>query len=137
MPTHLFKVVTAYNSKNEKPAVGAFIVPNVPIKREINELSKYEVSIKEIQQLTGFVFNPELTSDNTVGLCATDSGNCKLKDWKEFELYFIKRRLENVRSSKEIDEIMAQLQKLGIKPDKKLMAQIDEKSLDLKMQQMK
>lgn len=129
--------MTAYNSKNDKPAVGAFVVPNIPIQRETNELAKYKVSLKEVQQLTGFVFNPELNNDSTVDLCTAEAGNCKLKGWKEFELYFVRRKLQYAQSMKEIDNVMAQLKKLDIKPDNQLMAQIDNKYAELKMQQVK
>lgn len=113
------------------------MVPNRPIDREVDELRGYQVSLHEVQKLTGFLFNPELSADRTTNLCVQDSGNCKLKNWKISEIYFAGRKLENARSQKDIDYIMAQFRKNGIEPDQKFMAQLNQKQAQLQMSQVR
>lgn len=132
MPTHLFKVILASDSAEGKPVLGAFIVPNVAIPREINELEKYQVSIDHLETLTGFTFHPDLSREQITNLCTHGDNICILKSWKELEIYYLNKKVEYARSHEDLDEAMAQLRKHNIKPDQSLLSRIDNKRAMLK-----
>lgn len=119
-PTHLYKLVVALRSdRDREPHIAAFVVPNEPIEREVNELAKFQVSIDELESLTGFTFHPELDRKRIANLCSEAS--CTLKNWKDLELQFVMKKIKRARSEEEISKIMVQLKKDQIKPTKEML----------------
>lgn len=132
-PTHLYKIVAAFNEGSpERTAVAAFVVPNIPISREVSELTKYEVSLEKLKSLTGFSFHPQLPSQTTTNLCVSDRNSCKLKSWEELELYFAMKKVKYAKSQKDIDTAVVTLKDNNVKFDQKLLSQIEKKQTELR-----
>lgn len=133
VPTHLYKVVAALRSdQDNEPHIAAFVVPNEPIGREVNELSKYQVSIDELEGLTGFKFHPKLNRDHMKNLC--NEGHCVLKNWKELELQFALRKVKRAKTEEEINKIVMKLKKNQIKLTKEIRDLIASKLHELNPQ---
>lgn len=117
VPTHLFKVVLARSSvSSDTLALGAFVVPNQPIGFD-HPLTEYQVSLSELESLSGLTFFPKLDSTtNTVkNLCQLDS--CHLMDFKEFTRYITGRKVGSARTFERLEKAMAELRDHGIPPD--------------------
>ena len=136
MPTHLYKVVVGIGADpSQKPSMGAFVVPNTPVHNELTDLATFQVSKDELQVLTGFNFLPELSTSETTNLCSTKENACRLRNWKEVELYFARKKIEYATSQTDIDMIMAQLEKKNIKLNKDMRALIESRRLELENNQ--
>lgn len=131
-PTHLYKLVVGFGQDTSKPALGAFVVPNIPIPSEQGDLVDFQVSREDLQALTGFTFLPALSADNTTNLCTTNGNSCQLKNMKDIEIYFVRKKIENAASQQDIDAAMAHLQKKNIKLDKKTLTLVQSKEAELK-----
>ena len=58
VPTHLFKIILAIDGSNTAPLLGAFIIPNEPI-RDVS-LTEFQVELKEVEKYTGTKFHCKL-----------------------------------------------------------------------------
>lgn len=124
----------AYNTTDDIPAIGAFVVPNRPIAKEEDDLKLYQVPLQGLQSLTGFKFHPQLNADGrkTTNLCESSKGNsCKLSNWKSLELYFASKKVEYAKSQKDIDNILESLKKQNVKPDKTVLSAINKRKVKL------
>ncbi|XP_067937653.1 nuclease EXOG, mitochondrial-like [Watersipora subatra] len=131
VPTHLYKVIVAFDEGESKRAMGAFIVPNRPISKEEINLAKYQVGRDHLQLLTGFDFLPELAADKTCDLCTAKGDSCLLKNWKDVEIYFAKRNLQFAASQQDIDAVTKLLKKKNIKVDNNMRALIKSKQIEM------
>ncbi|XP_053351355.1 nuclease EXOG, mitochondrial-like [Clarias gariepinus] len=119
VPTHLYKVILVRKDpSSDVLALGAFVVPNVPISFD-HQLKEYQVSLSELERMSGLTFFPKLdTSHSVKNLCLLDS--CELMDFKHFTLYITGRKVKGVRSLAKLEKIMAELKEIGITPDEYL-----------------
>ncbi len=58
VPTHLFKIILAEDRPDSPPLLGAFVVPNEPIKDV--SLTQFQVSLEEVEKHTGTRFHCKL-----------------------------------------------------------------------------
>ncbi len=58
VPTHLFKIILAEDRAASPPLLGAFVVPNEPIKDV--SLTQFQVSLEEVEKHTGTRFHCKL-----------------------------------------------------------------------------
>jgi len=133
VPTHLFKVVLVTDPKLEKPLLGTFIVPNVPIADK--HLSQYKVSLENLERHVGVVFHPELDRTNTGDLCV-DSG-CQLEDYKKFMQYFWSRRLKTPWNLYNLEKDWAEIVAKGEANEELEKIYSDAKERFLKKQELK
>lgn len=141
VPTHLFKVVLV-GSKNSRDnesassslAVGAFVVPNQPIGFD-RPLKDFEVSLSELEKVSGLRFFPELARAGPLpSLCEEDP--CQLMDYKTFTLYLTGRKVGSARSSGRLEQHMAELKEKGIVPDDYLLDLYHKKKKELANQEL-
>ncbi|TSK16082.1 Nuclease EXOG, mitochondrial [Bagarius yarrelli] len=130
VPTHLYKVILARkNQSSNALALGAFVVPNVPISFA-HELKEYQVSLMELEKMSGLTFFPKLDISQSVqDLCLLDT--CKLMDFKRFTLYITGRKVNGVKSLAKLEKIMAELKEAGITPDEYLTRMYFKKKEEL------
>ncbi|XP_035664914.1 nuclease EXOG, mitochondrial-like [Branchiostoma floridae] len=131
VPTHLYKVVIAERF-NTPTSIGAFIVPNQQIGFE-QKLTDFQVPIEDLEKSSGFKFYPQLDRSKTKNLCEMDS--CKLLDKKEFELYFIGRKLQSARTQERVDKVWKELEEKKLEPDQYLVELYAKKKVDLSAKQ--
>lgn len=134
VPTHLYKIVLATKDSDSQPYAAAFVVPNKPISREVDELQAYQVQISEIEKRTGFRFHPHLDRNSVSNLCEHSDGACKLQNWKQLEIYFAFKKLENAKSVAEVDNIVNELKGKGIVPTRDLLHSKERKITQLDSQ---
>ncbi|XP_034848125.1 nuclease EXOG, mitochondrial [Mirounga leonina] len=132
VPSHLYKVILARRSpvSTEPLALGAFVVPNDAIGFQ-PQLSEFQVSLQDLEKLSGLVFFPHL--DRTSGIrniCSVDT--CKLLDFQEFTLYLSTRKIEGARSVLRLEKVMENLKNAGIEPDDYFMNRYKKKLEELK-----
>ncbi|XP_045858093.1 nuclease EXOG, mitochondrial [Meles meles] len=132
VPSHLYKVILARRSptSTEPLALGAFVVPNEAIGFQ-PQLSEFQVSLQDLEKLSGLVFFPRL--DRTSGIrniCSVDT--CKLLDFQEFTLYLSTRKVEGARSVFRLEKILENLKNAGIEPDDYFMNCYKKKLEELK-----
>ncbi|XP_034518123.1 nuclease EXOG, mitochondrial isoform X5 [Ailuropoda melanoleuca] len=132
VPSHLYKVILARRSpvSTEPLALGAFVVPNEAIGFQ-PQLSEFQVSLQDLEKLSGLVFFPHL--DRTSGIrniCSVDT--CKLLDFQEFTLYLSTRKIEGARSVLRLEKVMENLKNAGIEPDDYFMNRYKKKLEELK-----
>ena len=99
--------------------VGAFIVPNTPIKSK-ERLREYQVPVEELQKASGVQFFPKLNGHDLTDLCTVDS--CKLISQDLLTLRFISRKMENATTMNRLEKSWQELDKLEVKPDEKEIA---------------
>lgn len=131
VPSHLYKVILARRSpaSAEPLALGAFVVPNEAIGFQ-RQLSEFQVSLQDLEKLSGLVFFPHL--DRTVGIrniCSVDT--CKLLDFQEFTLYLSTRKMEGARSVSRLEKVMENLKNAGVEPDDYFMNRYKKKLEEL------
>lgn len=131
VPTHLYKLVIGFDESKLKPAVGAFVVPNEPIPKEESDLNRFQVSRDELQRMTGFTFLPKLPADETTDLCSSSDNFCRLKNWRDIEIYFARKKVEYATSQQDIDAAMAHLDKKNIKLDTNMRKLIEGRQSQL------
>ncbi|KAM8758166.1 nuclease EXOG, mitochondrial isoform 1-T1 [Rhynchonycteris naso] len=132
VPSHLYKVILARRSpvSTEPLALGAFVVPNEAIGFQ-PQLSEFQVSVQDLEKLSGLVFFPRL--DRTSGIrniCSVDT--CKLLDFQEFTLYLSTRKIEGARSVLRLEKILESLKNAGIDPDRCFLDRYEKKLQELK-----
>lgn len=130
VPTHLFKVILVRKDhSSDVLALGAFVAPNAPIGFE-HQLKEYQVSLTELERMSGLTFFPKLDKSQSVkNLCLLDS--CELMDFKRFTLYITGRKVRGVKSLVKLEKIMEELKKAGITPDEYLNKAYIEKKQEL------
>ncbi|XP_076985889.1 nuclease EXOG, mitochondrial [Tamandua tetradactyla] len=132
VPSHLYKVILARRSplSTEPLALGAFVVPNEAIGFQ-PQLTEFQVSLQELEKLSGLVFFPRLDrTKNIRNICAVDT--CKLLSFQEFTLYLSTRKIEGARSVLRLEMIMENLKKVGIEPDNYFISLYEKKLEELK-----
>ncbi|XP_057314706.1 nuclease EXOG, mitochondrial-like [Hydractinia symbiolongicarpus] len=117
VPTHLYKVILI--EKNHKPkAIGSFIVPNATISDQ-KTLQDFQVSLEEIEKLTGYEIFPKLDNNRVKDLCAVD--DCKLIKKELLDLYNMTRWLQKAKSNQELDKIWKVIKNKGIQVDQQFL----------------
>lgn len=134
VPTHLYKIIVASKDTDNQPYVAAFVVPNQPISREVDELETYQVQLSDIEKRTGFSFHPNLDRNRANNLCQHADGACKLQSWKQFEIYFAFKKIQNANSVGEVDNIVNELKDKGIVPTEDLLHSKEQKITQLNSQ---
>ncbi|XP_042327124.1 nuclease EXOG, mitochondrial isoform X2 [Sceloporus undulatus] len=134
VPSHLYKVILARRSETstEPLVLGAFVVPNNPISFD-HQLLEFQVSIEELEKMSGLVFFPQVNKNKDVrDICEVDT--CKLMGLEEFTLYITTRKLQSARTLERLEKIMSELQEKEIKPDEYLLKVYEKKKEDLAVQ---
>lgn len=117
VPTHLFKVIVVEDKHGKPTAIGSFVVPNEPIGFD-HHLKEYEVELSALEHTIGVKLLPNLNTKSLKSLCKVDG--CKLIGRKEFELYFIGRKLESASTLHRVEKVWSELEEKKLKPDKYL-----------------
>nr|KAF6420310.1 exo/endonuclease G [Molossus molossus] len=132
VPSHLYKVILARRSpvSTEPLALGAFVVPNEAIGFQ-PQLSEFQVSLQDLEKLSGLVFFPHLdrTNNDIRNICSVDT--CKLLDFREFTLYLSTRKIEGARSVPRLQKVMENLKNAGIEPDEYFLSRYEKKLEEL------
>lgn len=105
--------------KNHKPkAIGSFIVPNAAIGDQ-KTLQDFQVSLEEIEKLTGYEIFHKLDNNRVKDLCAVDE--CKLIKKELLDLYNMTRWLQKAKSNQELDKIWKVIKNKGIQVDQQFL----------------
>lgn len=145
VPTHLFKIIIAENSKNSQnsnsensknsqnpdenlPAVAAFIVPNGPIPTS-HPLKSYQVSLEKLEQYSGLSLLPNLDRLNFRNLCLVDG--CNLKHSAKFNRQRLFRDLAQARSLNFLESAWNSIQLNELSGDSELRKEYEEKKAKL------
>jgi len=91
VPTHLFKVILVEDKLLDRPMLSAFIIPNQPIQDV--KLEDFEVDLTKVEQFAGVRFHQNLDKTQVDKLCFKTG--CSLNNYKEFQEFFWKRRLNS------------------------------------------
>ncbi|KAM6170196.1 nuclease EXOG, mitochondrial isoform 2-T2 [Rhynchocyon petersi] len=132
VPSHLYKVILARRSpeSTEPLALGAFVVPNKAIGFQ-PPLTEFQVSLQDLEKLSGLVFFPRLDRSNGIrNICAVDT--CKLLSFQEFTLYLSTRKIKGASSVLRLEKIMENLKTAGIEPDEHFLIAYAKKLEELK-----
>ena len=114
-PTHLYKVIVADTGNiNDPPALGAFIVPNIPISFD-HQLPEYQVPLEKVEKHSGFSFVPKLDRTNTRNLC--DATGCKLITKDAFQLYIINSKMKRANTPEKLEKHWNEIKDGGLTPD--------------------
>lgn len=130
VPTHLYKVVLVQKESSEDLlALGAFVVPNVPIGFD-RHLTEFQVSLSDLERMSGLTFFPKMEKAKALkNLCEVDS--CQLMDFKRFTLYLTGRKVSSARTLPRLEKVMEELRDKGIAPDDYLKSLYLEKKQEL------
>jgi hypothetical protein len=110
VPTHLYKVVLATDPMLDKPLLGAFVVPNIPVGDK--HLAEFKVDIEEVERGVGITFHPELDRDKVGDLCIMSG--CNLQDYKQFQQFFWTRRLKSPWNMRNLEKDWEEAKKKGV-----------------------
>ncbi|OWF56352.1 nuclease EXOG, mitochondrial-like [Mizuhopecten yessoensis] len=113
VPTHLYKVIIVEDTNSNPVAIGSFIVPNEPIGFE-HALTEYQVPLDDVERKTGVTFTPKLDTSHLGNLCEIDS--CKLMPKRDFDSYFIGRRLKSAQNRQSFEKAWNELEVKNIPP---------------------
>ncbi|XP_074140484.1 nuclease EXOG, mitochondrial isoform X1 [Sminthopsis crassicaudata] len=122
VPSHLYKVILARRSlsSTEPLVLGAFVVPNDAIGFR-PQLTEFQVSIHDLEKMTGIVFFPRLDkAKDTKNLCEVDT--CRLLDFQEFMLYLGKRKIQGARTVHRLEKVLSELKEAGVQVDEQLLS---------------
>ncbi|TRY55335.1 hypothetical protein DNTS_009041 [Danionella cerebrum] len=137
VPTHLYKLILVQKDPGSL-ALGAFIIPNAPLGFD-HTLAEFQVTISELERLTGLHFFPELDRPEQIpSLCEHDS--CDLMDFRRFTLYISGRKIKSAMNLQKLEKILKELEEKGITPDEYLREAYQRKRreiLEREEQQMK
>lgn len=117
VPSHLFKVILVENYGNPV-AVGAFVVPNAPIA-DNRVLTDFQVSLSQIENLTGFEFFPKINVKRLSNLCSKD--NCQIMTKNMADLNILKKNLKRVKSREELDVVWNKVLEKNVQLDEKFV----------------
>ncbi|XP_058513201.1 nuclease EXOG, mitochondrial [Ochotona princeps] len=135
VPSHLYKVILARRNPGsaEPLALGAFVIPNEAIGFQ-PQLAEFQVSLQELERLSGLVFFPHLDRAGDIrNICSVDT--CKLLDFREFTLYLNTRRIEGARSVPRLEKILEHLKNAGVEPDEYFLSRYKKKLEELTAQE--
>jgi len=110
VPTHLYKVVLVTDPMLDKPLLGAFVVPNIPVGDK--HLAEFKVDIEEVERGVGVTFHPELDRDIVGDLCI--HSGCNLQDFNQFQQFFWTRRLKSPWNMKNLEKDWEEAKKKGV-----------------------
>jgi len=110
VPTHLYKVVLVTDPMLDKPLLGAFVVPNIPVGDK--HLAEFKVDIEEVERGVGVTFHPELDRDIVGDLCI--QSGCNLQDYKQFQQFFWTRRLKSPWNIRNLEKDWEEAKKKGV-----------------------
>lgn len=82
VPSHMYKVILAENTKDRTRAIAAFVMPNCPIKKK-RPLRFYQVPIERLESVAGLRFFHRLLADERRGcadLCGLPGNYCSYGD---------------------------------------------------------
>lgn len=111
VPTHLYKVILADNEDNQPPHLGAFIVPNAPITSQ-HDLEEFQVPLEVVEKDVGVKFFSKLNREKVADLCKEEG--CHLMTNKEFQLFYLSRRLEKANSIQSLEKVWSRIQERGL-----------------------
>ncbi|KAM8967169.1 nuclease EXOG, mitochondrial [Pelodytes ibericus] len=134
VPSHLYKVVLVRKRGSPEPhAIGAFVVPNIPIGFD-HQLPEYQVQLEELEKMSGLVFFPEASrAEGLKDLCKEDP--CRLIQLDEFKLYIAGRRMKSARNMHKVEKILSELREADLKPDEYLTSLYEQKKQELASEQ--
>jgi len=124
VPTHLYKVVLVTDPSLDKPLLGTFVVPNIPVGDK--HLSEFKVDLAEVERGTGVKFHPELDREEAGDLCVFSG--CNMQDYKEFQQFFWTRRLKSPWNLRGLEKDWAEAQRKGICNDELEKVYIESKT---------
>jgi len=110
VPTHLYKVVLVSDPMLDRPLLGAFVVPNIPVGNK--HLSEFKVELGEVEKGVGVTFHPELDRKMVGDLCI--QSGCNMQDYKEFQQFFWTRRLKSPWNLRNLERDWAEAMKKGV-----------------------
>jgi len=110
VPTHLYKVVLVMDPMLDKPLLGTFVVPNIPVGDK--HLAEFKVDLLEVEKGVGITFHPELDRDQVGDLCI--QSGCNLQDYKKFQQFFWTRRLKTPWNTGSLERDWAEAKKKGV-----------------------
>jgi len=110
VPTHLYKVVLVSDPMLERPLLGAFVVPNIPVGNK--HLAEFKVELGEVEKGVGVTFHPELDREMVGDLCI--QSGCNMQDYKEFQQFFWTRRLKSPWNLRNLEKDWAEAKKKGV-----------------------
>lgn len=113
VPTHLYKIIIVEDENSNPVGIGSFIVPNEPIGFE-HSLTEYQVPLDEVERRSGVSFTPKLDTSHLRDLCEIDS--CKLMAKRDFDGYFIGRRLKGANNRQSLEKAWKELETKNISP---------------------
>ncbi|KAK3587995.1 hypothetical protein CHS0354_014516 [Potamilus streckersoni] len=131
VPTHLYKIIVA-ERKSQPVALGVFIIPNEPLDFS-HHLTKYQITLPQLESRTGINFVPKLDLSKTVNLC--DVHSCQLIEKGKFELYFIGRKLESANTLSRLEHVWKELEEKKLKPDKDLIDLYEKRHKEILMEE--
>ena len=96
------------------------------------QLSELQVSLQELEKLSGLVFVPHLDGNSDIrNICSVDT--CKLLGFRKFTLST--RKIQGARSVLRLENpFMENLQNAGIEPNEDFMTHCKKKLEELKVQ---
>ena len=96
------------------------------------QLSELQVSLQELEKLSGLVFFPHLDGNSDIrNICSVDT--CKLLGFRKFTLST--RKIQGARSVLRLENpFMENLQNAGIEPNEDFMTHCKKKLEELKVQ---
>lgn len=109
VPTHLYKVVLVTDPMLDRPLIGTFIVPNIPVGDK--HLAEFKVDLDEVERGVGMTFHPELDREKVGDLCI--QSGCNLQDYKKFQQFFWTRRLKSPWNLRSLGRDWAEAKKKG------------------------
>lgn len=109
VPTHLYKVILVTDPMLDRPLMGTFIVPNIPVGDK--HLAEFKVDLEEVERGVGMTFHPELDREKVGDLCI--QSGCNLQDYKKFQQFFWTRRLKSPWNMRSLERDWAEAKKKG------------------------
>ena len=129
VPTHLYKVIIV-EDKNLRPlAYAAFVIPNKPLSYDY-KLTDFQIDLRDLEKMAGIRLAPNLDLQHVENLCKHDG--CQLIGRTEFELYFIRRKLDSATTSARLKKVWGELAEKKLQPDQYLLDLYEKKKEELK-----
>eukprot|EP00092_Neocalanus_flemingeri_P035370 GFUD01038483.1.p1 GENE.GFUD01038483.1~~GFUD01038483.1.p1 ORF type:complete len:414 (+),score=155.40 GFUD01038483.1:69-1310(+) len=110
VPTHLYKVVLVTDPLLDRPLLGTFVVPNIPVGDK--HLAEFKVELGEVERGVGVTFHPELDREKVGDLCI--QSGCNMQDYKKFQQFFWTRRLNSPWNMRSLERDWAEAKKKGV-----------------------
>lgn len=88
-----------------------------------------KVPVEFIESKSGFQFFPYLNRKSTEDLCKVEG--CNLKPWHEFEMFFIRKKIESATTLNRLEKAWKELSAKGLKPDNQMIEEYNRKRAEL------